>query len=554
MTMQQNTPAAGLVAQESREPQTAGRGPSMSRRGLWSAAAAALAGAALTTTTARRAKAQTPSIPPTVPADVDPGSLTKRLVDRITFGATAAELARADQLGFQGYLEEQLSLSSADENPDLTARLSAMTWLSATNEALYDQTLINGGLITNELIDATILRAAFSRRQLYERMVEFWSDHFSIDLNGESQVWLKMIDDRSVIRPFALETFPDLLNASARSPAMLTYLDNDASRVNFINENYARELLELHTLGVTGGYTQPDVIEVARALTGWDWWRGNSAPNPEGTFRYQNSRHDQGLKTLSPVFNLSNPTQNFVIAANGGLNDGVTILNILARHPRTANYIATKLCTRFIGENCPTQVISAVADAYFNNPPNRLGDIKSMLRVMLQPNVLSAATPRVKRPFHLFASALRVVLPGVTSISTLSTYRTFLNRAGHLPFQWGPPDGYPDKDLYWSGLQLPRWNYTTNLVTTNTTSGGTTGGINGINVDASVVDAILPTNLTTRDQIVNRLNSLFFAGDLPSDQLTALRNFLPVPPASLTVTQRRDVIGLALSSPAFQFC
>src|SRR5204863_7103044 len=124
----------------------------------------------------------------------------------------------------------------------------------------------------SELIDATIIRSVFSARGLFQRMVEFWTDHFNININNGDDKWLKTIDDRDVIRANALGTFPALLSASAHSPAMLYYLDNYLSVNGNINENYARELMELHTLSVNGGYTQTDVVEVARCFTGWTFW------------------------------------------------------------------------------------------------------------------------------------------------------------------------------------------------------------------------------------------------------------------------------------------
>ncbi len=519
----------------------------LGRRGLFSRAALmALAGGGAAAATSR-AKAS----PPSVSAEVDPGSLTRKLVSRLTFGFTEGEYSVAQNLGYQGYLERQLNLTAADEDPAVTAVLNNATlfpWLNATNDALQAQFQINGGVIANDLINHTIFRSVFSRLQLFERMVEFWSDHFSMDVSVDQLQWLKMIDDRA-IRANAMRSFEELVNASARSAAMLNYLDNDVSRVGAINENYARELMELHTLSVNGGYTQADVVAVARCLTGWTWWSRNPpTPADYGTFRYNSGNHDNNAKTLSPIFNRANPTQPLVIPAGGGQNDAQTVINILVAHPNTADFIATKLCQRFLGEGTPRAVIDSVKAAYLSTTPK--GDVRTMLRAIFDPNVLADAGQKIKRPFHLFASAMRPLLAGPSAITAFSTLQGYYFRAGQRPFNWSPPDGYPDSNEYWTGLVLPRWNFAAGLVTSNNSTGGTTGGINGVSVNAATVDAFFP-GMTTRDQILAKLNQSLFGGVWPQAERDAIRTFLPS--GTLTATNKRDALGLAFSSPTFQY-
>ncbi len=482
-------------------------------------------------------------------ADVDPSSLLRRLVERITFGATQAEVALAESLGYEGYLEHHLSVGDAAEDPLLTARLATIPTLSYTGAQLFDPALVpNQGIVSTQLQDATVLRQAFSVRQFYERMVDFWSDHFSIEINIDTVRVLKMLDDRLVIRPHALGFFPAMLSASAQSPAMLSYLDNDQSRAGALNENYARELMELHTLGVDGGYTQQDVVEVARCFTGWDWWRANANP-PElrGTFRYRNDRHDNNAKTLSPVFNLDNPGQPLVIPAGGGMGDGLLVLDILGRHPTTARYIAKKLCRRLVGEQCPQSTVDAAAAAYMNNGQGQIGDIKAMVRAVLRPNILADSPKRLKRPNHLVASMLRLVVRNVNDVTSTSTLRTsHLGAMGHLPFAWNAPDGYPDFDGYWSGQVLPRWNTGMRMLSN---TGGTAGGISGVVVDGAVLTAIFPTQ-NTRAQVLDRINELFFGGGLPAGERAVIESYLPAA-GNLTNAQKRDAVGLALAARPF---
>src|SRR5262249_11611084 len=195
-------------------------------------------------------------------------------------------------------------------------------------------------VLRREITRHTLLRAVYSRRQLFEVMVGFWTDHLNINLEKGDCIYLKPADDRLVIRTHALGRFRDLIRASATSPAMLVYLDgkeNKKAGPNDIpNENYARELLELHTLGVHGGYTQKDVLEVARCLTGWRLrtkWR-------KGTVYFDPHWHDNGEKSVL----------GHGIPAGGGPADLEQVIDMVCRHPSTARYVATKLVRRFVSE------------------------------------------------------------------------------------------------------------------------------------------------------------------------------------------------------------
>lgn len=505
------------------------------------------------------------------PMDVDPGALIHRLVNRITFGLTQAELAQATALGYEGYLEQQLNPEGIPEDAALLDRLSALPTLSYSGSQLYDTVLVPSATqIVNELIEATILRAVYSKRQLFERMVEFWSDHFSIDINTEETRYLKTLDDRA-IRQHAMGSFPALLNASARSPAMLTYLDNDLSSSLSINENYARELIELHTVGADYFYSYPasavqaTIVAVARCFTGWGRYSssfndtaGGTGTSLRGQFYYNTTNlrnrvqingsilggvtagaHDTGEKVLGTLFG------SMVIAAGrtgaDGQQDGQDVLNALVAHPATAAYISRKMCKRFLGEGVAQSVIDRVTQEYLNaSNPQGIGDIRAMLRVMLSPNTLAGAFPRFKRPFHLFVHSMRV-LP--TSITSTSSLRTRLATAGHLPFNWSPPDGYPDTTVYWTGQVLPRWNFCASLMTT---TGGNPTGITGVTVD----DAAFFSGATTPAAVMDRINQALFGGLMPASERAVIQAGLS---ASPTATQRRDAVSQALSAPSFNW-
>jgi uncharacterized protein (DUF1800 family) len=229
--------------------------------------------------------------------------------------------------------------------------------------------------VISELQGSRLLRAVYSRRQLHKSMVDFWTNHFNVFAGKGAHCWLVTAYDRDTIRPHASGRFSDLLLATARSPATLFYLDNwlsvgpksAASGLRHglrrgLNENYARELLELHTLGVGGGYTQKDVEEVARCFTGWtiSQLRGDAA------FRFDPGAHDPGPKTVLGIR----------IPAGNGYEDGVKVIDILARHPSTARFVASKLLRRFVADVPPPALVERVATSFKESD----GDIKRTLR------------------------------------------------------------------------------------------------------------------------------------------------------------------------------
>jgi uncharacterized protein (DUF1800 family) len=275
-------------------------------------------------------------------------TVPSRLVRRITLGVTAAEMTRARDMGFQAYLNYQLNHTRIDDNA-VEADV-AVRWplLAQTNQQLF---AADAGQVRAQLQEATIYRAAFSQRQLYHRMVEFWSDHFNQDIAKVG--YLLVADQRDVIRKNALGKFPDLLRASAHSASMMAYLDQNASRNTAPNQNYAREIMELHTLGVDGGYTQTDVAELARVLTGW-------TIQGQGQFYFNPLIHDWGAKTvLGVTIPAGSPS-----LGQAGMSEGEQMLNVLVNHPSTARFIATKMLKWLLDPNPSETQISTIAAVY----------------------------------------------------------------------------------------------------------------------------------------------------------------------------------------------
>jgi uncharacterized protein (DUF1800 family) len=451
--------------------------------------------------------------------------VARGLIDRMTFGFSTQELSLYQRRGHTGYVDYHLASTSIDDSV-LDAYLATnYPVLTMTPQQLSQQT--NTGDGANQLVRARLMRAVFSKRQFNERVVEMWTDHFNIYLRDDLIDFLKVADDRDVVRANALGSFPNMLRASAHSPAMLIYLNNDTNTRTAPNENYARELMELHSLGVDGGYTQQDVQQVAKCFTGWTYQPSSAGVNAY-TFRYNNSTHDQTQKTV-----LGN-----IIPANGGQQDGETVLNILAAHPSTAKYIARKMLVAFWGYTPSQSLIDSVANVYTQTS----GDIKSMLRYILLDASVPPRTPKFKRPMHLAASMLRGLNAEVTQPNNLQTP---LVNAGHAPFEWIPPDGYPDNLSAWTGLLLARWNLGASLMNGSWFNNTTLQGIRVVQTN------LLAGTPTTAAAIADRLNFLLTYGTMTTvDRDRVMSYMLPDPP---NATRINEAIGLAVSSPSFQW-
>ncbi|MCA9444213.1 MAG: DUF1800 domain-containing protein, partial [Candidatus Omnitrophica bacterium] len=356
----------------------------------------------------------------------------------------------------------------------------------------------------------TILRAVYSKRQLHEVMVNFWSDHFNIDSSKGDCRWLKVADDREVVRKHALGSFPEMLRASALSPAMLWYLDGRVNRKRNTderpNENYARELLELHTLGVHGGYTQKDVMETARCLTGWtvrsnEWFRN-------GAVEFEEKNHDDGEKVVLGE----------TIPVGLGRKDLDRVLEIISLHPATAEFLATKLCRRFISDDPPQSAIEITQQAFLSSG----GDIPSTLRALFHTEEFKEARgQKLKRPFRYIVSALRAT--GAKTMAEQSLW-DYLVRMGQAPFQFPTPDGYPDAAEPWLGTLFWRWKFAVALCR---------NGIEGTEIQREE----LKKACQTEEGLMAH-----FLGRLPNEV------------EKETFNSSEEGMALMLASPAFQRC
>lgn len=441
-----------------------------------------------------------------------------QLLERAAWGLSPTDLARVADLGYDAWLDEQLDPDFDDGGfEDLIT--DALPSLALTPYELSRRYEDDPFLPVIELMLASIFRAAFSPRQLFERFAIFWSDHFSIDIFADHGYLLKPTDDREVVRRHALGSFPDMLRASAHSAAMLEYLTNDTNTVGHPNENYARELMELHTLGVNGPYTQEDVREVARAFTGWTLHNVYEGSTRMGTFFFDRFVHDRGKKRVLGV----------KLPDGRGQEDGEDVLDLLAAHPDTARFIAYKMARFFLGYEPKRSVVRKAAKKYLATD----GNIRAMARVILSQKNVRRASPKLKRPFHLMVSALRATGAQIDDAGFLFAQ---LEIAGHLPFAWSAPNGYPDDPTYWSGFILPRWNYAAQLPVTEES---------GIRVDPSLENENVKPKV-----LVRRIDQQIFNRTMSSRTKKALTEFLEARPVSRK--RVREAVGMALASPEFQ--
>ena len=437
-----------------------------------------------------------------------PATLTEEqkithVLNRLGFGARPGDVERVRKIGLRQYIEQQLnperisdtraedrvsnltslqmSLAKIYEqypDPQQVAReLGVRNPNQAPNEAdqakarakvqeyMMENMLQRPQQLLQQLVSNKIQRGVYSERQLQEVMTDFWFNHFNVYWDKGADRWLTTDFEVHAIRPNTLGKFKDLLLATAQSPAMLFYLDNhlssvpdqrletairnrpnanaNARRRSGINENYARELMELHTLGVDGGYTQQDVTEVARALTGWTI----DQPRNNGKFIFRPAMHDRGEKEVL----------GHRIAANGGMQDGLRVIDILVRHPSTARFISTKLVRRFVSDNPPQSLVDKVAATYTKTD----GDIREMMRtIFFSEEFMSpeAYGQKMKTPLEYVVSSIRA-LGGETS-GGQQLGRT-IAQMGQPLYQYQPPTGFPDRADHWmsDGALIARLNF-----------------------------------------------------------------------------------------------
>jgi uncharacterized protein (DUF1800 family) len=477
-------------------------------------------------------------------------------LSRVTFGARVTDRERVARIGVAAFIEEQLHPERIDDRrleqelarlpllrrspAELAEQLAAATPAAAQERVPADQPATMPRRprveIVAQLAQAKLLRAVDSEKQLQEVMTDFWFNHFNV-FAGKNNLAALLPSYEQTLRERALGSFRDLLVATARSPAMLVYLDNWRSstplpprgrrdappprRERGLNENYARELLELHTLGVDGRYTQQDIVEVARCFTGWTV----AEPRRDPRFIFRPGMHDPGVKHV-----LGHDI------ARGGEDDGTEVLDLLARHPSTARFISLKLARRFVSDDPPEALVRRVTDTFTRTD----GDIRSVLRTIFEsPEFWSRRFLRakVRSPLELVAGSVRVLGARVVNPAALARA---VARTGEPLFAAQPPTGYADSADSWlsPGAVLARIDFALALAG---------GQLDGVTVDL----APLSRGAGGPEEILDRAAARIGASGLSErTREYVLAQLRDAPPEPDVVAAR--AVGLLLGSPELQ--
>jgi uncharacterized protein (DUF1800 family) len=399
------------------------------------------------------------------------------VLNRLSLGIRPGEIEQVQKIGVERYIQQQLNPDSIQESTTLTERIAKLETINLspsdrlqyvfkqqvdgqkpTPEVIKNQKLQSRKII-NQAVESRLSRAIYSQRQLNEVMVDFWYNHFNVYADkGVERFWIGAYEQQA-IRPHVLGKFSDLLAATARHPSMLYYLDNwrntapnpnKKGRSQGLNENYARELMELHTLGVDGGYKQGDVIALARIFTGWGF-KQPSQKVPDGyNFRFNSNRHDFGDKLFL--------NQKIV---GSGIAEGEQALNLLSRHPSTARHISFKLAQYFVTDNPPKSLTDLLSKRFIATD----GDIKLVLNTLFNsPEFWNSKYygTKFKTPYQYAISSLRSTETDVNNVGILSS---LLRQFGMPLYGCQTPNGYKNTQDAWLNPNslTQRLSYATNL-------------------------------------------------------------------------------------------
>jgi uncharacterized protein (DUF1800 family) len=478
------------------------------------------------------------------------------VLNRLAYGPSPADLRAVEQMGVAAWIERQLrpdwisdeAVSAklrgfptlAQSTTELHARfppLKLQAHLAGIDTASPDarealQAIPREDLprqIVIELLGAKLVRAVESNRQLQEVLVDFWFNHFNVSVEKGQVKWMVTSYEKDAIRPHLFGNFRELLAATAHHPAMLFYLDNWLSKRDGLNENYARELLELHTVGVNGGYTQADVREVARCFTGWSI----NMPRFIGDFTYRHPAHDPGAKVVLGV----------QIPAGGGQEDGERVLDLLATHPSTARFLATKLIRKFVSDQPPPELVERLASVFLKTD-GHLGSVYAAL--FSSPEFWSdqAYASKTKTPLKFAVSAVRA-LGGSTTGDVALVHQ--IDRMGEPLYRSQPPTGFPEAAEAWvnAGEVVNRINFGLALAANR---------IRGTRVE---VGQYLKGSPQGEEAMLEALGAVILGVPPDASAREALRQAVSeatgkAPSAPRRAANSQLIAGLLLGSPQFQ--
>ena len=509
-------------------------------------------------------------------------SLSMIALNRMAFGPTPEAIAEFNALGatdearLLAYIEQQLDPYSSIDNSEYSARLAEANFLTLnkSRQQLWQQHYRHDGeysyktLALREIERLLFIRAVYNKRQLIEVLADFWHNHFNVYAWSMSQIAaLFGYYDREVIRGHMLGNFREMLTAVAQSTEMLYYLDNYTSSAAGPNENFVRELFELHTMGAENylgvmrqidvptdgegrpiGYVDDDVYEATRCFTGWTVANKDSGPGGDtGLFLYRADWHDRFQK---------NVLGNFIAADQPDLKDGHDVLDFVAFHPGTARHISRKLCRRLVSDYPSQSLIDSTA-AVFTAQQNAPDQLTQVVRHILQSNEFKTTWgEKVKRPFEAIVSAMRATNANFTIKYDDSDSNSFMwryDQMGQAPFAWHAPDGYPDTKEHWqnSSSLVMRWRMINWLVDKKDEQ------------DQYRLDVLgqTPGNLNTATELVDFWIDRILGYSMSADDRQLIIDFMAQeisPLEALDMSNKkvqdrlRSMVGLILNSPQFQ--
>jgi uncharacterized protein (DUF1800 family) len=437
----------------------------------------------------------------------DPNPLVRdpvlHLLRRASFGPAPSTVEQARKMGVDAWLDLQLQPAAVDD-PVADGMLKAFPTVGMSTAQLHAVIKDEAYTAMTELGQATIGRQIWSNRQLYEVMVDFWANHFNVTNPFDGGWDTRSVFDTEVIRAHALGRFSELLAATARSPAMLRYLNNDQSDKKAVNENYGRELLELHTVAIDSGYTESDVRNSAYLMTG-------RTVDSNGMYQYNAKKHWVGPVK---VLDYSHANAN----AAGGEQAGEEYLTYLATHPATATHLARKLAVRFVCDSPPQALIDRLAKSYLDNGTAIVPVLRTLFRSL---EFWIATGLKTRRPLENVVATARIlgVQPGTNVATGMDSLHFQVSALGQAPMAWAEPDGYPDVAGAWTSAagMLGVWNSHRTLVQ---------GGIKGFGFTKP--EQLLPTVPATVGGYLDGLAQRLLFQPLTAQQRQALLTFLGV--------------------------
>jgi len=481
------------------------------------------------------------------PSAEPPGRTARMLVNKLTYGPTPGLVQQVAAMGTAAWIDQQLAPSSL---PDAEGLLFQYTTLGADNAANGFTHQFGDQKCEEELTHAALLRAVHSERQLHEMMCAFWADHFNVFLDPRYYTWWKNQHVRTVVRNQPLGSFSEMLMASARSPAMLLYLDNFSSNAfaaSGVNENYARELLELHTLGIVNGaqvYDEADVRGVAKIMTGW----GFGTTNQQFLFT-------AGAHSRDAVSVLGGGWSRAARTNGAGQADGESLLRFLARHRSTARHLSWKLAKRFVSDDPSAALVEQLADVYQANDTA----IGPVLRAIFDHAEFASSTHRkVRRPAEQLIAVLRATAASVDTSSSnesADAIRLELARLDHRMYGRVSPDGYPDGASHWVSTDalVRRWSLAGGICG-NTFTDPTTGHGIGVDTVDLLPSPLPPTVEALLIDLADRVAGYTLTPAGAASMCRGLQCGPSDPPAAVCSdpARRAQTLGLVLSHPSFQ--